>query len=145
LSGLVLAIFTGYRGEAVSESPLKIALIEDDLEMREMIAEYLGTQFKVTAFSEAHSFLQNFRNSEQFSLVISDIHMPDISGLELLKTIKEKSQSIAFMIISASSQATDQEKAIQLGAEAYLKKPFRMSQLMETAKKIVNSRHLGCR
>lgn len=123
----------------MSKSPLKIALIEDDLEMREMIAEYLGTQFHVTAFSEARSFLQNFTSPDQFSLVISDIHMPDISGLELLKTLKEKSQDLAFMIISASSHVADQEKALRLGAEAYLKKPFRMSHLMETAKRIVNS------
>ena len=67
-----------------------------------------------------------FLPREDFDLVITDINMPDINGLELVSFIKnsEKYSSIPLIIVSTEGSERDRDKGLGLGADAYLVKPF---------------------
>jgi len=81
-----------------------------------------------TKIVEAESGLEalRFLPREDFDLVVTDINMPDINGLELVSFIKrnEKYAAIPLVIVSIESSDRDREKGLGLGADAYLVKPF---------------------
>lgn len=70
-----------------------------------------------------------------YDLVITDINMPDINGLELLAFIRksEKHRDVPVLIISTQSAARDRERGLSLGADAYLIKPFSPEDLRQQA------------
>ncbi len=87
--------------------------------------EGLSTAVKIT---EAVSGFEALRvlHGERFDLIVTDINMPDINGLELVSFVKnsEPYRSIPLVIISTESSQRDRAKGLGLGAEAYLVKPF---------------------
>lgn len=67
-----------------------------------------------------------------YRLVVTDINMPDLSGLELVSFIrKSQHRTTPIVIISTEGRETDRERAMALGANAYLTKPFRPDALLD--------------
>lgn len=75
-------------------------------------------------------------------LVITDIHMPDINGLELVRFIKsdQRLRSIPVIVISTEAAEDDRQRALALGANDYLAKPFTASQLRHIINKLMGDR-----
>jgi two-component system chemotaxis response regulator CheY len=75
----------------------------------------------------------------RFDLIITDINMADINGLELIKFIRASAQYKATPIVIISTQTTkaDVERGLALGANAYVPKPFTPEQLRETVAKLL--------
>jgi len=71
---------------------------------------------------------------QSFDLVIVDINMPDINGLELVSFMRrsEQHKETPLIIISTEASQKDRERGLSLGANAYLKKPFEPAELRET-------------
>jgi len=71
--------------------------------------------------------------SNAFDVVIVDVNMPDINGLELLAFMKKspRQQAARKVLISTQSGGSDSKRGIELGADAYLQKPFEVDQLRE--------------
>jgi two-component system chemotaxis response regulator CheY len=94
--------------------------------------EELGTPVKIT---EANSGFEALRclPRESFDLIVTDINMPDINGLELVSFVKNNAayRSIPLLIVSTESSKRDREKGVGLGADAYLVKPFDRESLRE--------------
>lgn len=106
----------------------RILIVEDSATMRSLLAsslEELDTPVKIV---EAESGFEALRclPRESFDLVVTDINMPDINGLELVSFIKgnDKYASIPLVIVSSEGSERDREKGLGLGADAYLVKPF---------------------
>jgi signal transduction histidine kinase/DNA-binding response OmpR family regulator len=74
---------------------------------------------------------------EPVPLILTDVHMPDMDGFELLKHIKIHSQIPTVIMLTSGSYAGDVARSRELGAEAYLIKPVRRSELLETILKIL--------
>jgi two-component system chemotaxis response regulator CheY len=113
----------------------RILIVEDSETMRSLLAsslEELDTPVKV---SEAASGFDALRilPREDFDLVVTDINMPDINGLELLSFVRgnERFRSIPVVIVSTEGSERDRDKGLELGADAYLVKPFDPSALRE--------------
>src|SRR5437868_14698494 len=72
-------------------------------------------------------------------LVLTDIHMPEINGLELVRFIKsdQRLRSIPVIIISTEAAEDDRKRALALGADDYLPKPFTAHQLRHTINKVL--------
>jgi len=70
-----------------------------------------------------------------YALVITDINMPDINGLELVRFIRgsEQHQATPILLVSTQSSERDQQRGLALGADAYLPKPFTEEQLRKVA------------
>ncbi|BCA80022.1 response regulator [Desulfuromonas sp. AOP6] len=116
----------------------KILITEDSPTMRALIAstiEAIGN-FEVIEASNGFEALRILPR-EKVDMVITDINMPDINGLELVSFIKTNPnyQSTPLIIISTEGSERDREKGMVLGADAYLVKPFSPEQLQELVRK----------
>ncbi|MGE7920134.1 response regulator transcription factor [Viridibacillus sp. NPDC093762] len=110
-----------------------ILLVEDDISIQEMVESYLTKEgFVVATASDGEDGLAKFMRGS-FDLVILDIMMPKIDGLEVVRLIREKS---AVPILMMSAKDTDVDKAIGLGlgADDYICKPFSMIELSARVK-----------
>ncbi len=101
----------------------KILMIEDDLELAEILTEYLE-QFELDITVEDDPFKAvSILKLEPFDLVILDLTLPGMDGLEVCEAIRER-QDIPIIISSARSDVTDKVKALELGADDYMPKPY---------------------
>ena len=109
--------------------------------MRSLLAstlEELDEPVKVTEASSGFEALR-YLPREAFDLVVTDINMPDINGLELVSFVKSnaKYQSIPLIIVSTEGSERDRDKGLGLGADAYMVKPFEPEALRQVAKDLL--------
>ena len=106
----------------------RILIVEDSATMRSLIAASLEELVVPVKIFEAKSGFEALRllPRETFDLVVTDINMPDINGLELASFMKssDKHASIPLVIVSTEGAERDVEKGLGIGADAYLVKPF---------------------
>ncbi|MDX9814285.1 MAG: response regulator transcription factor [Sulfurimonas sp.] len=101
----------------------KILMIEDDLELAEILTEYLE-QFDFKVITEDDPFKAiSILKLEPFDLVILDLTLPGMDGLEVCEAIRER-QDVPIIISSARSDLSDKVKALEMGADDYLPKPY---------------------
>src|SRR6202163_1070035 len=114
----------------------KVYVIDDDEAMRDSLDFMLGTaDFHVTLFESAHNFLDTL-SSIEFGCVVSDVRMPGIDGIELLKRMKASHSSFPVVIMTGHGDVPLAVEAMKLGAVDFLEKPFedeRLIGMIETA------------
>lgn len=116
---------------------MKIIVVDDDVIMLQAIKTMLTTEgYKVFATTDAEDALETIQE-EDFDLVISDIMMPYISGIELLSAIKAVNKNIPIIIVSALDQKEVILTAFQEGAEDFVKKPISLSELLLRVKRVL--------
>ncbi|MDL0088342.1 response regulator transcription factor [Campylobacter gastrosuis] len=107
----------------------EILMIEDDLELAEILSEYLSDNgHKVSVVDEPYLGLSTL-NTKHFDLVILDLTLPGLDGLELCKQIR-KEHEIPIIISSARHDITDKVNALDNGADDYLPKPYDPQELL---------------
>ncbi|MGG7047837.1 MULTISPECIES: response regulator transcription factor [unclassified Campylobacter] len=111
----------------------KILMIEDDLELAEILSEFLeANEMKVTVVDEPYLGLSTL-NTQSFDLVILDLTLPSIDGLEVCTEIR-KNHNVPIIISSARHDITDKVKALDNGADDYLPKPYNPQELLARIK-----------
>lgn len=122
------------------EKVKKIMIVDDSNAMRAFIISSLE-EIGEFSFFEAKTGFEALRELPrgEFALIISDINMPDINGLELLSFVKKSDtyKKIPVIMISTETKEEDLKRALLMGADAYLKKPFTAEALKEQAKKLL--------
>jgi CheY-like chemotaxis protein/ribosome-associated translation inhibitor RaiA len=125
-------------------SPLRILLAEDDLEMRRMLSWYLQKKgCDVIASKNGNDLIKHLgylgplENFHGFDLIISDIRMPGVTGLQVLETTKEFDDFPPMILITAFPDKQTLDLAGRLGAAAILTKPFDMDDLLSTISQIL--------
>ncbi|QCD52405.1 response regulator transcription factor [Campylobacter sp. RM16192] len=112
---------------------INILMIEDDFELAEILSEYLENyDFKVTIAEEPYIGLSTL-NTGKFDLVILDLTLPGIDGLEVCKEIRKR-HNIPIIISSARHDITDKVNALDNGADDYLPKPYDPQELLARIK-----------
>lgn len=114
-----------------------ILIVDDSAAMRSLLAATLETAGDVTVIQANNGFeALRMLPREQINLVLTDINMPDINGLELLSFIRNNPlyKELPVIVISTEGSRKDIEKGLALGATAYLVKPFKPEQLLELVK-----------
>ena len=101
---------------------MKIVLVEDDLEFAELIEDFLSSRSIQTEICD-DPFKALVLNLNDYDLVLLDLGLPGIDGIELCKKFREKSK-IPIIISSARSSVSDKVLGLQLGADDYLPKPY---------------------
>jgi two-component system chemotaxis response regulator CheY len=116
----------------VEDSAATRALIRNAIES---IGEDLTTVEAATGF-EALKLLP----TGEFDLIITDINMPDINGLELISFVKTNPRysGIPLVIVTTERSEEDKERGLALGASAYVTKPFKAEELQEVITRILN-------
>jgi len=106
----------------------KVLLVDDEIELAKMIKDYLSNEgFDVNVVGTVFEGKEYFNNNT-FSAVILDINLPDGSGLDLCKYIRDKSD-IPIIMLSARSGDVDKIMGLGLGSDDYITKPFSASEL----------------
>ena len=107
----------------------KILVVEDDKAVRNLIAITLQTRnYKYILSDSGESALLEFA-SEHPDVILLDLGLPDIDGMEVIQKIREKSQ-IPIIILSARGEESDKVAALDVGADDYLTKPFSVEELL---------------
>jgi two-component system, chemotaxis family, chemotaxis protein CheY len=116
----------------------RILVVDDSPATRALIAAVLAeaTDLQVERVAAGLEAIKRLSTSE-IDLVLTDLHMPEINGLELIRFIKEDARlkRIPVVIISTETAAEDRQRALALGADDYLAKPFTAAQLLRIINK----------
>lgn len=116
----------------------KILIAEDSSTMRALIVSTIAAMGEFETVEAANGFeALRILPREKVDLIITDINMPDINGLELVSFIRnnENYRTTPLFIISTEGSERDREKGLALGANAYLVKPFAPQQLQELVRR----------
>lgn len=114
----------------------KILMIEDDLELAEILTEYLE-QFDIEVITAEDPFIGlSTLSVDTFDLIILDLTLPGIDGLEVCKEIRKKC-AIPIIISSARHDITDKVTALDNGADDYLPKPYNPMELQARIKSLL--------
>jgi diguanylate cyclase (GGDEF)-like protein len=111
---------------------LSVLIVEDEELIRSQLEHYFERFFSsVTIAVDGEDGLRKFRESGPFDIVISDIRMPNLDGVEMMRIIKEAHPDQKFIIASAHSDSSYFLDLIEMGVFHYIIKPINYTQLME--------------
>jgi two-component system chemotaxis response regulator CheY len=117
-----------------------ILIVEDSSTTRALIRaiiEEMG-DFQTVEASSGFDALK-LLPTQEFDLIITDINMPDINGLEFINFMKSnpKYKDLPLIIVSTERSEEDKKRGMALGAKAYITKPFKANELQEVIKKVI--------
>lgn len=115
----------------------KVLLIDDDDSLNKVLTFQLGQMnFEVTSAYDGKAGL-NFFKVDLFDIVITDLQLPDISGMELVKVFRRINKNVIIIIITAFGTIENAIEAVKLGADDYLTKPFSKESLRFVIEKVI--------
>ncbi len=115
---------------------INILMIEDDIELADILSEYLA-QYNIKVTNIDDPFLgTSILNKEKFDLVILDLTLPGLDGLEVCSDIRKR-HDIPIIISSARSDIADKVEALERGADDYLPKPYNPRELEARIKSLL--------
>jgi len=111
---------------------LRVAVVEDDLSIVNLLKRVLMKEgFSVREFSTAESFLSAlFDYGEEFDLVVLDLMLPGMSGVEACRFLREKGLDVPVLMLTALSSEDDKVRGLDSGADDYLTKPFGIKEFL---------------
>jgi two-component system chemotaxis response regulator CheY len=118
----------------------KILVVEDSGPMRSLIAAALEEHLEVDVYEAESGFAAlKLIPDTMFHIIITDINMPDINGLELISFLRQHPnfKDVPIIIISTEGAEEDRKRGIEIGANDYLVKPFTEGQLVNTVQKFL--------
>ena len=121
---------------------LKVAIIDDEKDVRESISQWLTLSgFETQEFQSAEKALKII-NNDYPGVIISDIKMPDMNGLEFLKKLMIKDSTIPVILITGHGDVSMAVEAMHIGAYDFLEKPFDPKKIAEISKRALINRKL---
>lgn len=112
---------------------LRILIADDEEGIRESLNLILSENYDLAFATDGQEAL-NRLTKEKFDLVLMDIKMPRIDGLEVMKRLKEQQVHIPVLVLTAYQSMELAKEAIKLGAMDYLPKPFERDQILEAVR-----------
>lgn len=120
----------------------RVLIVDDEKSMRITLSEFLKKEgYEVETASDALIALQMLSMSE-YDVVVTDIIMPRISGIELLEKIREKSKNVQIIIMTGEPTVDTAVKAVQSGANDYLTKPIHRDIFLKTIRNVQQMKQL---
>ena len=116
---------------------MKLLVIEDDESLREIMARALRAEGYIVETAATLFSAQDKIAGYNYECILLDIMLPDGSGLQLLRHIKELGKGDRVIIISARDSIDDKVEGLELGADDYLAKPFYMAELLARIRSVL--------
>ena len=124
------------------EKPIKILVIDDETPIREVISLALEDEgYVVTATNSGVKGLQLAKDSS-FDIVLSDIKMPGLTGVEVAKTLLSSPFNGGIILMTGYPGEYTEESVLSIGIDAYLKKPFKILDLFHVVRSVIAKRNL---
>lgn len=126
---------------ATKETLVKVMVVEDNAELRQFICEILSGTYRVVGVADGVMALEEIEE-EVPDFIITDIMMPRMDGIELIRHIKENVNTcdIPIIILSAKSSVEDRIQGLQLGIDDYIPKPFSSDYLKSRIENLIRQR-----
>lgn len=123
---------------AVPLNDRRVVIAEDDNDVRQYLARELGRYFTVVAMSDGQAALDEIRR-EKPELIVSDLVMPRMDGIELLRRVRQDDDlfDIPFILLTAMDDARHQMQGIKSGADSYIPKPVSVELLATRCMKLL--------
>ena len=121
----------------------QVWVVDDDEEMSQAIGLMLKVlNCEVTSFQSARAVAQKLLTEKSPELLILDINMPEVSGLDLVEFLRRRREwkDLPILILSSESAESTVDRALQLGADAYLMKPVTIEELEKAIDKSIEKR-----
>jgi two-component system response regulator CpxR len=115
----------------------RLLIIDDDVRLAEMLAEYLGPEgIELTTVA---SGIQGLRDAqrENYDLIVLDVMLPGLSGFDVLKQLRESGSRTPVLMLTARGDDVDRIVGLDMGADDYLPKPFNPRELLARIKAIL--------
>ena len=130
-----------YYENAGDEEMYKVLIVEDNPELLMLMRHVLKAHYRVFIAQNGKQALDLVYRKE-LDLIVSDVMMPEMDGLELTKAIKgdEDYKHLPVILLTAKTQEEDEQEALRIGADEYLTKPFRLSDLKLRIDNIIENR-----
>jgi len=120
-----------------------IAVVDDELDILQLVTFHLQKAgYRTNAFSDPTPFLESLKK-ERPDLIILDLMLPDIDGIEICKMLKQNSTYavIPIIILTARTEEFDRVLGLEIGADDYVTKPFSPRELMARVKAVLRRSH----
>ncbi len=119
-----------------------ILIVDDDKAIRENLAKYLSESFTTYTASNGRDAIAQIKNNPDIEIVLSDLKMPEMDGIELLQQIKAGSRDIVMIFVTGFSTIESAVEAMRKGAYDYLTKPIDLNKLDITIKNAIENKKL---
>jgi two-component system, NtrC family, response regulator PilR len=120
----------------------RILVVDDELSMREFLTILLEREGYITASAGSAEIALDLMASSAFDVVVSDVNMPGLNGMELLEQIKRDSPDTAVLLVTAFSTTEQAVEAMKLGAYDYIAKPFKVEEIKVLVRNALEKRCL---
>lgn len=108
---------------------MRILIVEDEIELCDLIAEGLSLDGYAVDTSYNGEEAYDFILTETYDLVILDLNLPGMDGIDILRNIRKQNKELKFLILSARGSVSDKVLGLDIGANDYLVKPFDFEEL----------------
>jgi two-component system KDP operon response regulator KdpE len=113
----------------MSASPLRVLVIDDEPPIRKLLRMGLSTQgYEIIEASNGRAALELL--DQKPGLIILDLGLPDMQGMELLRMIRARSEGVPIVVLSSRGDEAGKVQALDFGADDYVTKPFGMDELL---------------
>ncbi|MBU1566841.1 MAG: response regulator [Proteobacteria bacterium] len=135
---LLSAVEKLFEKSAEHPAGIRILVVDDSSSVRLMLQKGLSQEGYRVQTAENGKIALKFLHNNRFDLILSDVYMPEMNGLELCETLHGDPlySGIPFVVMSTENDAGNMKKMMQLGAAAFIIKPFNIEQLLMTLNKI---------
>ncbi len=115
----------------------KILIVEDEVKVATFIKKGLQTQNFEAEIAETGSEAKHFFDEDSFDLIILDIGLPDMSGLEFCEYVRQKNTKIPILMLTALGSVADKLSGFEVGTDDYMVKPFDFMELLVRVKALL--------
>ena len=115
---------------------IRILIVDDEPQLRNLLAELVGTMYQCVQAESAEAALAEIKKT-QFAVVISDVNLTGMSGLEMIPLIKARSPQTVVLVISGQQSLDDSIQALRVGAFDYIAKPLELHQVEAAVRRAV--------
>jgi DNA-binding NtrC family response regulator len=113
----------------------KILICDDEEGVRESLKAVLADHYELMLVESGEMVVETLSHSKDIKILLLDIKMPKIHGLEVLKEIKKKFPQIKIIMVTGYNSVETAVEATRLGANGYIVKPFKSQDILDTIKK----------
>jgi len=122
----------------------KILIVDDDKESRNLLHEVLEANgYVVASVPDSPSARKELDGGNGYEVVIADLRMPGESGIDLLRELRQRKSPHHTVLMSSFISESERQQAAELGVDAMLDKPFRLSELLELLARVTGETSIG--
>lgn len=118
----------------------KILIVDDKSSISDLIVQFLKGLYELETRSDGMEALLWLQEGNIPDLILTDLQMPNVDGIELIKRVKESGyfSDVPIIVLSSKDSSKDRIECLKLGAEDYIMKPFNPEELLIRIEKILN-------